>query len=84
VELSYLSAEEQRSLLKQWSATPRLPTPGHQDAELSQEGRLTPEVIESIMTEEKPPKREALCVNGAFPEADSEPRSAETGRGYSP
>jgi len=56
VELSYLKTNEQESLMDAMEMTDA--TPSHAQAikmrKFSQEGRLTPEVIESIMTEEKP------------------------------
>ncbi len=65
VELSYLSAEEQEELIEAIEMADA--TPSHAQAikmrKFSQEGRLTPEVIESIMTEEKPNQREKLYVS---------------------
>lgn len=65
VELSYLSAEEQEELVEAMKMADA--TPSHVQAikmrKFSQEGRLTPEVIESIMTEEKPNQKEKLYVS---------------------
>ncbi len=65
VELSYLSAEEQEELVEAMEMADA--TPSHAQAikmrKFSQEGRLTPEVIESIMTEEKPNQKEKLYVS---------------------
>ena len=65
VELSYLSAEEQEELVEAMEMADA--TPSHAQAikmrKYSQEGRLTPEVIESIMTEEKPNQKEKLYVS---------------------
>ncbi len=65
VELSYLSTEEQEELVEAMEMADA--TPSHAQAikmrKFSQEGRLTPEVIESIMTEEKPNQREKLYVS---------------------
>ncbi len=60
VELSYLKSDEQENLLQAMELTDA--TPSHAQAikmrKFSQEGRLTPEVIESIMTEEKSNQKE--------------------------
>ncbi len=65
VELSYLSTEEQEELADAIEMADA--TPSHAQAikmrKFSQEGRLTPEVIESIMTEEKPNQKEKLYVS---------------------
>ena len=54
VELSYLKSDEQENLLQAMELAEAIPS--HAQAikmrKFSQEGRLTPEVIESIMTEE--------------------------------
>ena len=54
VELSYLKSDEQENLLQAMELAEA--TPSHAQAikmrKFSQEGRLTPEVIESIMTKE--------------------------------
>lgn len=59
VELSYLNDIEQHDLIEQIGA--REATPSHAQAiklrSFSKEGKLTPEVIESIMLEEKPNQR---------------------------
>ena len=59
VELSYLNDIEQHDLIEQIGA--REATPSHAQAiklrNFSKEGKLTPEVIESIMLEEKPNQR---------------------------
>jgi len=60
VELSYLSADEQKSLVEQISYNDA--TPSHAQAiklrEFSVNGKLNPDVIESIMREEKPNQKE--------------------------
>lgn len=60
VELSYLNDEEQQDLLPAMELADA--TPSHAQAiklrKFSQEGKLTPEVIESIMCEEKPNQKE--------------------------
>ena len=65
VELSYLKAEEQEELAEAMEMADA--TPSHAQAikmrKFSQEGKLTPEVIESIMTEEKPNQKEKLYVS---------------------
>lgn len=65
VELSYLSAEEQEELAEAMEMADA--TPSHAQAikmrKFSQEGRLTPEVIESIMTEEKPNQKEKFYIS---------------------
>ena len=62
VELSYLTSDEQRSLLENIDLYDA--TPSHAQAiklrAFSKEGKLFPEVIESIMTEEKPNQREKI------------------------
>ena len=62
VELSYLQKEEQRALLEQIAyadATPSL-AQAIKLKRFSQDGKLTNEVIESIMSEEKPNQRAIL------------------------
>jgi len=65
VELSYLKEEEQESLVEAMEMADA--TPSHAQAikmrKFSQEGKLSPEVIESIMTEEKPNQKEKLYVS---------------------
>ncbi len=65
VELSYLSSEEQENLVEAMEMADA--TPSHAQAikmkRFSQEGRLTPEVIESIMTEEKPNQKEKFSMS---------------------
>ena len=64
VELSYLNQEEQENLLETISyeeATPSL-AQAIKMKKFSQEGRLTPEVIDSIMTEEKPNQIEKFTM----------------------
>ena len=64
VELSYLNKEEQENLLETISyeeATPSL-AQAIKMKKFSQEGRLTPEVIDSIMTEEKPNQIEKFTM----------------------
>ena len=60
VELSYLKEDEQKSLLEAMTyadATPSL-AQAIKRKEFSKNGKLTPEVIESIMGEEKPNQKE--------------------------
>ena len=64
VELSYLQKEEQGALLEQISyadATPSL-AQAIKLKRFSQEGKLNNEVIESIMSEEKPNQREKINI----------------------
>ena len=65
VELSYLKAEEQEELAEAMEMADA--TPSHAQAikmrKFSQDGKLTPEVIESIMSEEKPNQKEKLYVS---------------------
>ena len=64
VELSYLNDIEQQDLAEEIGLT--LATPSHAHAikmrNFSKEGKLTPEVIESIMFEEKPNQREKINI----------------------
>ena len=64
VELSYLQKEEQGALLEQISYVDA--TPSHAQAikmrQFSQDGKLTPDVIESIMCEEKPNQKEKVSI----------------------
>ena len=64
VELSYLNDIEQQDLVEEIGLT--LATPSHAQAikmrNFSKEGKLTPEVIESIMFEEKPNQRERINI----------------------
>ena len=64
VELSYLQKEEQRALLEQIAYADA--TPSHAQAikmrKFSQDGKLTPEVIESILCEEKPNQKEKVSI----------------------
>ena len=67
VELSYLQKEEQRALLEQIAyadATPSL-AQAIKLKRFSQEGKLNNEVIESIMSEEKPNQREKINIKYA-------------------
>ena len=67
VELSYLQKEEQRALLEQIAyadATPSL-AQAIKLKRFSQDGRLNNEVIESIMSEEKPNQREKINIKYA-------------------
>ena len=67
VELSYLQKEEQRALLEQIAyvdATPSL-AQAIKLKRFSQDGKLTNEVIESIMSEEKPNQREKINIKYA-------------------
>ena len=64
VELSYLKKEEQEDLLEEISyadATPSL-AQAIKMKRFSQEGKLTNEVIESIMSEEKPNQKEKIRI----------------------
>ena len=64
VELSYLQKEEQGALLEQIAyadATPSL-AQAIKLKRFSQDGKLTNEVIESIMSEEKPNQREKINI----------------------
>ena len=64
VELSYLTAEEQSALLEAMVSEDR--TPSHAQAikmrEFSEKGRLNPDVILSIMQEEKPNQVEQVKI----------------------
>ena len=64
VELSYLNDIEQQDLVEEIGLT--LATHSHAQAikmrNFSKEGKLTPEVIESIMSEEKPNQREKINI----------------------
>lgn len=64
VELSYLNDIEQQDLVEEIGLT--LATPSHAQAikmrNFSKEGKLTPEVIESIMFEEKPNQRKKINI----------------------
>lgn len=64
VELSYLNEIEQQDLLPAMEIADA--TPSHAQAikmrKFSQEGKLTPEVIESIMCEEKPNQKEKVSI----------------------
>ena len=63
VELSYLKKEEQSALLEEISyadATPSL-AQAIKMKKFSQEGKLSNDVIESIMSEEKPNQKEKMC-----------------------
>lgn len=67
VELSYLQKEEQSALLEQIAyvdATPSL-AQAIKLKRFSQNGKLTNEVIESIMSEEKPNQREKINIKYA-------------------
>ena len=67
VELSYLQKEEQSTLLEQIAyadATPSL-AQAIKLKRFSQEGKLNNEVIESIMSEEKPNQREKINIKYA-------------------
>ena len=67
VELSYLNDIEQQDLVEEIGLT--LATPSHAQAikmrNFSKEGKLTPEVIESIMCEEKPNQKEKINLKYA-------------------
>ena len=64
VELSYLNDIEQQDLIPAMELADA--TPSHAQAikmrKFSQEGKLTPEVIESIMCEEKPNQKEKISI----------------------
>ena len=64
VELSYLNGKEQQDLLPAMELADA--TPSHAQAikmrKFSQDGKLTPEVIESIMCEEKPNQKEKVSI----------------------
>ena len=64
VELSYLNDIEQQDLLPAMEIADA--TPSHVQAikmrRFSEEGKLTPEVIESIMCEEKPNQKEKVSI----------------------
>lgn len=64
VELSYLNDKEQQDLLPAMELADA--TPSHAQAikmrKFSQDGKLTPEVIESIMCEEKPNQKEKFSI----------------------
>ena len=67
VELSYLQKEEQSALLEQIAyadATPSL-AQAIKLKRFSQDGKLNNEVIESIMSEEKPNQREKINIKYA-------------------
>ena len=65
VELSYLSETEQENLLESMDYADA--TPSHAQAikmkEFSRNGKLTEEVIESIMSEEKPNQKEKINLS---------------------
>ena len=65
VELSYLSSEEQEQLFAAMEYADA--TPSHAQAikmkEFSKNGKLTPEVIESIMSEDKPNQKEKIKLS---------------------
>ena len=64
VELSYLKKEEQSALLEEISyadATPSL-AQAIKMKKFSQEGKLSNDVIESIMSEEKPNQKEKINI----------------------
>jgi ParB family chromosome partitioning protein len=64
VELSYLTKDEQADLLQQMSyadATPSL-AQAIKMKRFSQEGKLSEEVMESIMSEEKPNQKEKINI----------------------
>ena len=65
VELSYLSEEEQEQLFAAMEYADA--TPSHAQSikmkEFSKNGKLTPEVIESIMSEDKPNQKEKINLS---------------------
>ena len=64
VELSYLKKEEQASLLEEISYTEATPSLAQaiKMKKFSNEGKLSQEVIESIMSEEKPNQKEKINI----------------------
>ena len=64
VELSYLKKEEQASLLEEISYTDATPSLAQaiKMKKFSNEGKLSQEVIESIMSEEKPNQKEKINI----------------------
>ena len=64
VELSYLKKEEQAALLEEISYTDATPSLAQaiKMKKFSQEGKLSQEVIESIMSEEKPNQKEKISI----------------------
>lgn len=85
VELSYLGPEEQQSLLVCMQAQEC--TPSHAQAirmkKFSEEGKLNPEVVEAIMSEQKPNQKEQLRIpfdklTRYFPSGTSEKEIAQT------
>ncbi len=64
VELSYLKKEEQTALLEEISYTDATPSLAQaiKMKKFSQEGKLSQEVIESIMSEEKPNQKEKINI----------------------
>ena len=65
VELSYLKKEEQAALLEEISYTDATPSLAQaiKMKKFSNEGKLSQEVIESIMSEEKPNQKEKININ---------------------
>lgn len=64
VELSYLTKQEQAelwSLIESEDCTPSF-SQSVRMKKLSQEAKLTPEVIYAVMTEEKPNQKEQVCI----------------------
>ena len=64
VELSYLKKEEQAALLEEISYTDATPSLAQaiKMKKFSNEGKLSHEVIESIMSEEKPNQKEKINI----------------------
>lgn len=64
VELSYLTKEEQETLLKESSYADATPSLAQEIKmkKFSQEGKLSTEVIESIMSDEKPNQKEKINI----------------------
>ena len=64
VELSYLKKEEQAALLEEISYTDATPSLAQaiKMKKFSNEGKLSQEVIESIMSEEKPNQKEKINI----------------------
>ena len=66
VELSYLPEEAQRELVE--CIDMQLCTPSHSQAlrmrRMQEEGKLTPEVIEAILLEQKPNQKERIVLHG--------------------
>ena len=64
VELSYLSSEEQSQLLDAMESEQAIPSLSQAQRlkKFSQEGKLTPEVMQAIMSEEKKPELDKITI----------------------